>query len=103
MQDGVEIIDRDFFKVPFSESELIGLLGEKTAEEVFSWNSPSFRKTSLRKQDLTSEQLIQMMLDEPRLIRRPLLKIGAELIIGNDRIAIQKALNPDSCRGRNDC
>ena len=33
----------------------------------------------------------------------PVLKIGTELIVGNDRMAIQKALNPDYCRGRNDC
>ena len=52
---------------------------------------------------MTEEKLIRMMLDEPRLIRRPLLKIGTELIVGNDRMAIQKALNPDYCRGRNDC
>ena len=102
-QDDSEIIDRDFFENPFSESELVGIIGGKTAEEVFSWNSPSFRKTGLRKQDLTSGQLIQLMLDEPRLIRRPLLKIGTELIVGNDRLAIQKALNLNSCGGRNDC
>tara|TARA_B100000745_G_C19999736_1_gene339279 strand:- start:275 stop:613 length:339 start_codon:yes stop_codon:yes gene_type:complete len=102
-QDGVEIIERDFFKDPFSESELISLIGEEDVKEVFSWNSPSFKKTGLSKQELTSEKLIRMMLDEPRLIRRPLLKIGTELIVGNDRMAIQKALNPDYCRGRNDC
>ena len=70
---------------------------------MFSWNSPSFKKTGLSKQELTSEKLVRMMLDEPRLIRRPLLKIGTVLIVGNDRMAIQKALNPDYCRGRNDC
>ena len=93
-QDGVEVIERDFFRDSFSESELISLVGEKDVKEVFSWNSPSFKKTGLSKQELTSEKLIRMMLDEPRLIRRPLLKIGTELIVGNDRMAIQKALNP---------
>ena len=93
-QDGVEVIERDFFKDSYSESELISLVGEEDVKEVFSWNSPSFKKTDLSKQELTSEKLIRMMLDEPRLIRRPLLKIGTELIVGNDRMAIQKALNP---------
>ncbi len=93
-QDGVEVIERDFFRDPFSESELISLIGKEDVKEVFSWNSPSFKKTGLSKQELTSEELIRMMRDEPRLIRRPLLKIGTELIVGNDRMAIQKALNP---------
>ena len=93
-QDGVEVIERDFFKDPFSESDLISLVGEEDVKEVFSWNNPSFKKTGLSKQELTSEKLIRMILDEPRLIRRPLLKIGTELIVGNDRMAIQKALNP---------
>ena len=93
-QDGVEVIERDFFKDSYSESELISLVGEEDVKEVFSWNSPSFKKTDLSKQELTSEKLIRMMPDEPRLIRRPLLKIGTELIVGNDRMAIQKALNP---------
>ena len=97
-QDGVEIIERDFFKDPFSESELISLIGKEDVKEVFSWNSPSFKKTGLSKQELTSEKLIRMMLDEPRLIRRPLLKIGTEKVTMGITISFPLSLKTMSSR-----
>ena len=91
MQDGVELDERDFFSDRFTEQELRQLIGEREPSEFFSWSSPSFRKMDLKRDTLTGEQLIEMMLNEPRLIRRPLIRVGDDLIVGTDKTAMSQA------------
>lgn len=90
MQDGVELDERDFFSRRFTETELRQLIGEREPSELFSWSSPSFRKMGLKREHLTGRQLIEMMLDEPRLIRRPLIRVGDDLIVGTDKTAMSQ-------------
>lgn len=73
---------RDFFKEPFSEQELRDLIGDNPISDVFSWSSPSFKKMGLNREDLDDDRLIELMLEEPRLIRRPLFRVGDRLVIG---------------------
>lgn len=91
MQKGVELEERDFFQDRFSEDELRSLIGERPTQDVFSWNSPSFKRLGLKREDLGDDQLISMMLEEPRLIRRPLTSVGSTLIVGSDRSALEQA------------
>ena len=91
-QRGVEFEERDFFKEPFSEGELRGLVKDKALSEVFSWRSPSFKAMCLEQETLSPDDLIRLMTQEPRLIRRPLTKVGGRLIIGGNWKAIEQAL-----------
>lgn len=91
MQKGVELEERDFFQDRFSEDELRGLIGERSTQDLFSWNSPSYKRLGLKREDLGDDQLISMMLEEPRLIRRPLTSVGSTLIVGSDRSALEQA------------
>ena len=91
MQDGVELEERDFFSDRFTEPELRQLLGNREPSEFFSWSSPSFRKMHLKREHLTGAQLIEMMFDEPRLIRRPLIRVGDDLIVVTDKTAMSQA------------
>ena len=90
-QKGVDLQERDFFQDRFSEGELRGLMGNRSPSDYFSWNSPSFKKLGLKREDLADEQLVRLMLEEPRLIRRPLVQLGNELIVGTDRKAMEEA------------
>ena len=83
--------ERDFFKEPFTEQELRDLIGEHSPSEVFSWSSPSFKKLGLNRDDLGDDRLIQLMLDEPRLIRRPLFRVGDRLVIGASKKTLDEA------------
>ena len=91
LQKGVELVERDFFQDRFSEDELCSLIGDTAPTELFSWNSPSYKKLGLKREDLGHDQLINMMLEEPRLIRRPLTSVGSTLIIGSDKSALERA------------
>ncbi|MDA1256264.1 MAG: hypothetical protein O3C10_00235 [Chloroflexi bacterium] len=64
---------RDFFKDPFSRGELEELASIVTMDELFSWRSPSAREYSDRRGELSDADLIDLMLKEPRLIRRPIV------------------------------
>ena len=82
---------RDFFADRFSEIEILGLLGDRPVSEFFSWVSPSFRKLGVPRNSLSDDQLIAMMLEQPRLIRRPLIVVNGELLTpkgGSDRIIL---------------
>ena len=76
-EKGVEPEERDFFQDRFSEEELRRLLGDRLPAEFFSWNSPSFKKLGINREGLSDERLISLMVEEPRLIRRPLIQVGA--------------------------
>ena len=93
----VEVESRDFFQNRFSEGELRSLLGERPAANFFSWASPSFRKLAVNRDSLDEDQLIAMMLNEPRLVRRPLIVVNGELlpsVSGNRKIiaALEKSI-----------
>jgi len=92
LQKGVELEERDFFADRFSPDELRRLIGNRSPSEFFSWNSPSFRKLGASRGSLDDDQLIGMMLHEPRLIRRPLVLVDDELIVGTDKESLSKAL-----------
>ncbi len=90
-EKGVDVEERDFFQQRFSEDELLHLLQGHRLWQVFSWKSPSFKALGLAPDGLNDETLLQLMLQEPRFIRRPLVKIGDRLIIGGAQQALDEA------------
>ena len=92
MREGVELEERDFFKDPLSEEELRALLRGEQVSDVFSWNSPSFKKLGLDKDTLDDDRLIAMMLEEPRLIKRPLVLVDGSLVQGRNKAGLSRAL-----------
>lgn len=80
----MEVNERDFFKEPFTREEIKALLQGKVASEMFSFKSPSFKALGLDQAKLKDNDLINLMLKEPRLIRRPVVKIGKNVYFGAD-------------------
>ena len=82
MQKKVELTERDFFKKPFTADEIRALLRGSRPSEMFNFRSPSFKKLSVDPESLQDQDLIEKMLKEPRLIRRPIVKIGQKVYFG---------------------
>ena len=80
--------ERDFFKDAFSEGELRQLLGDTSPTDIFSWRSPSARPLNLDREDVSPDELIRLMAEQPRLIRRPLIHTGDRLFVGTDKVAM---------------
>lgn len=90
-QKGVEVEERDFFKEPFDEVELRGLLGDDSPRDIFSWRSPSVKKLGLDRDALSDDDLVRLMVEEPRLVRRPLLEVGGRLAVATAKNAAELA------------
>ena len=90
-QKGIELDERDFFQERFSEKELRALIGDHLPADFFSWNCPSFKKLGVSRDALDDDRLIELMVSEPRLVRRPLIQVGSDLIVGTDKKAMEQA------------
>ena len=60
--------------------------------EMFSWRSPSARPYRDRRGEFSDDELIDLMLEEPRLIRRPILITGDQVLFGFDAAEYAKRL-----------
>ncbi len=70
---GVEVEERDFFTDPMTRDELSDLVSVAGIDNIFSWRSPSAKPYRERRSTITENELIDAMLQEPRLIRRPII------------------------------
>ncbi len=68
------------------------LLKGRAASDIFSWRSPSFKALGRDAGSLSDDELIRLMLQEPRLIRRPMVRIGDELVVGANPKSLESAL-----------
>ena len=91
-EKGLETEDRDFFQDKFTESELRQLIEGRKPADVFSWNSPSFKALGRPADSLSEDEMVQLMLGEPRLIRRPLVVVNGQLVIGGSQKALEATL-----------
>ena len=93
MQNGLEVTDRDFFKETFSELEIRELAAMAGTENIFARRSPSLKKLSLADKELSDDEMVKLMLQEPKLIRRPLIKVGGKLMVGGGTAAVEAAIS----------
>jgi arsenate reductase-like glutaredoxin family protein len=88
----VDFNDRDFFKEPFNRDEIMELLQGKSASDMFNFRSPSFKKLGLDRDKLDDNELIDLMLQEPRLVRRPVVRIGNDVYFSADKSVLEGIL-----------
>ena len=82
MQNGVELEERDYFKEPFTEAEVREMAAIVGVEQVFAKRSPSLKKMGLAGQELTEDEMVRLMLQEPKLVRRPITRVDNRLFVG---------------------
>ncbi len=92
LQKGLEVSDRDFFKDALSEAEIRELASIAGTENIFARRSPSLKKMGLADKALSDDEMVKLMLQEPKLVRRPLLKVGNKLMVGGGNAAVEEAI-----------
>ena len=60
----------------------MALLGGQSPRDVFSFRSPTFKASGLDPDALTGDQLIDLLVDEPRYFRRPVAVVDGRLVAG---------------------
>ena len=91
-QKGVAHRERELFKQPMTADELRALLRGRPVSDVFATRSPTFKKLGLANQDLDDEAKLRLMVEYPQLIRRPLVAVGDDLIVGMDARRLEESL-----------
>lgn len=92
LQNGAEIEERDYFKEPFTEAELASLAGDIGASQMFAKRSPSLKKMGLAGKEMTDDEMLALMLQEPRLVRRPIIRLRGRFLVGANLKAVEAAL-----------
>ena len=92
MQNDFELEERDYFKEPFTEDELKELAGDTPLSEMFARRSPALKNMGLAGQELSDDEILALMLKEPRLVRRPLVRMEGKLLVGATVKAVEAAL-----------
>ena len=67
---------------PFSRDELKSLLGSHKPSDLFSFKSPTAKGQGITPGSRSEDELLDLMAQEPRLLRRPILKHGETLLTG---------------------
>ena len=95
---------RDFFAQPLSRAELEDLARRAGGiRRLFAFRSPSFKNLGREEGSLTDSELVDLILAEPRLLRRPLLVDGERVLVGRGEISAAQGPrrnNVDKDRGR---
>ena len=89
---GVVVEERDIFRKPLAEAELLDILSGQSPSEIFSTRSPSIKNLRLEIRKLTDPEMLQLMAQEPRLIRRPIVRVGGRIIVGDNIKLLEETL-----------
>jgi Spx/MgsR family transcriptional regulator len=75
-------VKHDLAKEPPSRELLERLIDESHLEDFINTRSPAYKERNLASRKLTKKQAIDLMLEEPNLIRRPLVLSGRKAVFG---------------------
>ncbi|NTW56099.1 MAG: arsenate reductase family protein [Chlorobiaceae bacterium] len=92
--EAVSILD-----YPWTKEELAPFLGEKPAAECLNPSAPAVKSGEVDPEALTKEEAIEMMVREPILIKRPLMKIGQRCLQGFDTATLREIISLDAVPG----
>ena len=65
-------------------------------ENIFARRSPSLKKMGRADKNLSDDEMVNLMLQEPKLVRRPLLKVGDKLMVGGGNAGVEAAISEAS-------
>jgi arsenate reductase-like glutaredoxin family protein len=89
---GAELESRDLDKERLSEGELEDLIGKRNYREFLNPRNELYRTRSMKEHPPSRSEAIQLMAEEPNLIRRPIVIRGAHMVLGFDEEAYRKLL-----------
>ena len=92
MQSGAQISERDFFKETLSEEETREWASLVGIEQIFARRSPSLKQMGLADKELSADEIVRLMLQEPKLVRRPMMRVGDQIMVGGAPAAVQAAI-----------
>jgi len=87
---GVELELRSLDKEKLSKSELDELIGERDHKQFLSSRNELYRTRNMKDHPPTRAEAIELMAEEPNLIRRPIVMRGKRIVLGYDEDAFKQ-------------
>lgn len=89
---GCMIITRNLLQHSMNEAELFTYLEKRPTAEWFNPNAPVIKNGELDPYALSAYEAMKLLMDDPILIRRPLISLEGECMCGFDTKAIETVL-----------
>ena len=91
-EQGVAFQRRDYFRDPFSRAELADLLQRAglTPRDVLSTRSRAYKQLDLAGRDVDDDELLDLMLAEPTLLKRPIVIDRERHVVGFSRPRLEE-------------
>lgn len=87
---GFQLHFRDLDKERLTTDELEKLVGDRDHTVFLNSRNELFRRKKMKTNPPSREEAIQMMTEEPNLIRRPVIVKGKTVVLGFDQPGIKK-------------
>ncbi|MBI0022229.1 transcriptional regulator SpxA [Lactobacillus sp. W8172] len=93
-QHDIDFKERNIFSEPLTKGELIQILRmtENGTEEIISTRSRAFQQLKVNLDDLSIDQLLDMVEKDPSLLRRPIIMDDRRLQVGYNEDEIRRFL-----------
>ncbi len=90
----IDYVERNIFSKPLSKTEIMQILRltENGTEEIISTRSRSFQNLHLNLDDLSIDQLLDLAVKDPSLLRRPIIMDDRRLQVGYNEDEIRRFL-----------
>jgi arsenate reductase len=89
---GAEIESRDLDKQRLNEAELEELIGHRDYQEFLNTRNELYRTRNMKDHPPSRAEALQLMANEPNLIRRPVVIRGSQMVLGFDEEAYRKLM-----------
>ena len=87
---GHQVDARSLLTESWTADRLLAFFGSRPVAEWFNPAAPKVKSGEVVPSAVTAEQAVTMMLTEPLLIRRPLMQVGEDRMIGFDQVQVDR-------------
>lgn len=95
-QAGHTVVERDLLATPWSRDGLMEFFSAMPVAEWFNSSAPRIKSGELDPHQCSPEQALELMIAEPLLIHRPLMKSGHDVMVGFDQKAVDRWIGLES-------
>ncbi len=85
-----KLVERDYSKKPLTVEEIEGIFGDDPIPPFLNTRHAIYKERKFAEQLPPKNELIKLIVDEPNLLRRPILRKGKQVVIGFDKELLSK-------------
>jgi len=91
VKEDVNFKERHFFRETPTHKEMLELLSMTTEgmDELLAKRSQEYKKLNVDVDSMTLSEVVNLLIEHPRLLRRPILTDGKKLVVGYNESALK--------------